>query len=245
MPDMTRGHLVEPGLELLPGGAALLRDENVMVVADLHLGCEASLEHEGFSIPRVQTRKISEYLVGVVQAHGPDRLVIAGDLKHDFSRNLRQEWDEVAAFIGMLTDLVDIEVVKGNHDNYLASILSEHGLALSKLVEIGGYTITHGHAGIGRTDAVIIGHVHPSLTLSDEVGARVKHQCFLYDSERRFLVLPALSIISPGVDVVRNTCSDRMSPVLPEPGLGGFRPIAFSGPRPLAFPRVRELREAD
>lgn len=239
---MTRGHLVEAGLELLPGGAALLRDENVMVVADLHLGCEASLEHEGFSIPRVQTRKVAEYLTGAIRAHGPDRLVIAGDLKHNFSRNLRQEWDDVSSFIGTLAGMVDLEVVKGNHDNYLASILVEHRLALSMSVEVGSYTITHGHVSVGRTSDVIIGHVHPSIALTDEVGARVKHQCFLHEPSRRFLVLPALSIVSPGVDVVRNSYSDGMSPLISGQGFGEFRPIVFSGARPLVFPRVGELR---
>ena len=239
---MTRGHLVEPDLELLPGGAALIRDENVMVVADLHLGCEASLEHEGFSIPRVQTRKVADYLMDAIRANGPDRLVIAGDLKHNFSRNLRQEWEDVSSFIGTLVELVDTEVVKGNHDNYLASILAEHGLTLSKEIEVGGRVITHGHLGIGRTDDIIMGHVHPSLVLSDDVGTRIKHQCFLYESRRRFLVLPALSIISPGVDIVRNRYSDRMSPLVSESGFDEFRPIVFSGPRPLVFPKVSELR---
>jgi len=61
-----RRYRISDWAELLPGGAVLLTDENVLVVADMHLGVEASLEYEGLSIPRVQTKKILEYLESVI-----------------------------------------------------------------------------------------------------------------------------------------------------------------------------------
>jgi len=85
------GYRIAQGVEILPGGAALLTEENVLVVADMHLGVEASLEYEGLSLPRVQTKKIADFMTKLIKAVSPSKVIVAGDLKHNFSRNLVQE----------------------------------------------------------------------------------------------------------------------------------------------------------
>lgn len=234
---------VSDHLELIQGGAALLRDENVLVMADMHLGCEAALEYEGLSLPRVQTKKIEEYVSWVVPAIGPRRVVVAGDLKHNFSRNLTQEYQDVARFVRSLAELAPLEVVRGNHDNYLASILADFGVPLRQKVKVGRFVILHGHAGESATQPTIMGHIHPSIRLRDEVGASVKDHCFLYDDRAEILILPALSLVASGLDVVSQKDSDTLSPVLRGRGLKAFRPMVFSGPKPLVFPTVGEMRE--
>jgi putative SbcD/Mre11-related phosphoesterase len=238
-----KGHKVCDGIEIFPGGAAFIREERVLVVADMHLGCEASLEYQGMSIPRVQTRKIGEYMKQVISTLEPSRVVVAGDLKHNFSRNLNQEWQDVYSFVRTLCDAVPLEVVKGNHDNYLGMILREYGTPLRKETHFGNVRVLHGHEGSLGDDVTIMGHIHPSIRLRDEVGGSVKDRCFLFEPEMRVLVLPALSLISPGTDVVGQKSADRISPLLADRGLGDFVPIAFSGSRALIFPRVAELRE--
>jgi putative SbcD/Mre11-related phosphoesterase len=237
-----RGYRLDADIELLPGGAIVLRKPNTVVVADLHLGSEAALEHEGLSLPRVQAKKIEAYLRSMVEAVGPDQLVIAGDLKHNFSRNLTQEWSEVAGFVRAISEIVDIVVVRGNHDNFLSTILSEMAIPLKREHRIGGYTVVHGHAESSGKGPFIMGHIHPSIALRDEVGAGLKNPCYMYDETKGMIVLPALSIVSPGVDIVGNTCSDTMSPLIAPFGLGGFVPIVFSGLKPLVFPTVSKLR---
>ena len=238
-----RGYRLDDDTELLPGGALLLRRPRTVVVADLHLGCEAALEHQGLSLPRVQTTRIGEYLKEVVDSVGPDHLVVAGDLKHNFSRNLVQEWDDVSSFVRMMADLVDLVVVRGNHDNYLSIILGELGIPLRREHQVGRTRILHGHAPAEVSSQVVFGHIHPSLTLRDDAGARLKTPCFLVDKASGTVVLPPLSIVSPGVDVILNASADRMSPILPPSGLRGFTPVVFSGSRPLTFPTVGALRD--
>jgi len=221
-----------------------LTDENVLVVADLHLGCEAALEYEGLSIPRVQTRKIESYLLGMIESIGPSKLVVAGDLKHNFSRNLNQEWQDVSRFVRVLRQNVPIEAVKGNHDNYLASMLAEFVVPLRMEMSVSGHRILHGHAGKRTGSPTIIGHIHPSIRIADSVGASFKDHCFLHDKKGRILVLPALSVVAPGLDVICNTSSDRASPLLPESGLREFVPVVFSKHKPMSFPTVGALRSA-
>lgn len=233
---------MDDGIEVFPGGAALILDGDVMVVADLHLGYEAALELEGLSIPRVQTAKIEEYLLRTMDALAPSKVVVAGDLKHNFSRNLTQEWQDIAKFVGIMADMTTLEVVKGNHDNYLGLILKEHGARLCHERVHSGVRIVHGHKGVLSEMPTIMGHIHPSVRLRDSVGASLKDSCFLYDKVRRLLVLPALSLVSPGTDVLGQKWSDRISPLLSGVGLSSFVPIAFSGNRVLEFPTVGKLR---
>ena len=236
------GYRVVRGVEILPGGAALLTEENVLVVADMHLGVEAALEYEGLSIPRVQTKKIADYITGLIKTVSPSRVVVAGDLKHNFSRNLTQEWQDIERFVKGLSGRVSLEAIKGNHDNYLGLILREHGVPLRSEVIVSGVRILHGHSGRLDGRMTIMGHIHPSMRLRDGIGASLKNQCFLYDKGRRVLVLPALSLVAYGTDVIGQPSSDRMSPLLSDGGLSDFVPIAFSGDKPLRFPTVGEMR---
>jgi len=240
--DVTRtGYRIARGVEILPGGAALLTEENVLVVADMHLGVEASLEYEGLSIPRVQTKKIAGYMSRLIQSISPSKVVVAGDLKHNFSRNLIQEWQDVEKFVKDLSAKTSLEVVKGNHDNYLGYILREYGIPLRREVTISGVRILHGHSGKLMGGMTIMGHIHPAIRLRDSIGASVKDPCFLYNKMRRLLILPALSIVAYGTDVVGQACSSRMSPILSDDGLSGFVPILFSGKTALSFPTVGEM----
>jgi putative SbcD/Mre11-related phosphoesterase len=239
---MTLGYKLNSSVEIFPGGAVLLRESNTMVVADLHLGCEAALEHEGLSIPRLQTRAIEQYLTDTVASVRPDRLVVAGDLKHNFSRNLVQEWQDVSRFVRNLKGLVSLVVVKGNHDNFLGSILRELGTSLVMETDSGGIRIAHGHTGVRSAVPTVMGHLHPSIVVRDGVGASVKDRCFLYSERDRMLILPALSLVASGLEVVGQLDSDRSSPLLPEDGLACFVPILFADDRPLKFPAIKDLR---
>ena len=221
----------------------MLLDHHTLVVADLHLGCEAALEYKGLSLPRVQTSKLRAVLKELIGELQPDLLVVAGDLKHNFSRNLVQEWDDVADFIRTISALVDVAVVRGNHDNYLGMILSEFGIPLDREVQVGRFRILHGHSGTLQ-GPTIMGHIHPSITLVDGAGGRVKRPCFLHDRDRSTLVLPALSLVSPGVDVASPSSSAALSPPLKESGLEEFTPISFTDDRPLVFPKLRSMRSA-
>ena len=239
---VVRGFRVCDGIEIFPGGAALIRDDNTLVVADMHLGSESSLEHEGMSIPRVQTRKIERYMRAIIAEVRPSRVIVAGDLKHNFSRNLNQEWQDVHAFVKMLGGRIPLEVIKGNHDNFLGLILREYDVPLLRETVCGDIRVVHGHVGSLTNKMTIMGHIHPSVRLRDGVGASLKDQCFLFDGSRGVLILPALSLISPGTDVVSQESSDNISPLLSDRGLSSFTPILFSGEKALEFPTIGELR---
>ena len=87
-------------------GKCLLIENNEgkksLVIGDLHIGYEESLNERGVFISRRMFDEGIDYLNRVFAKVGGrriDRIIILGDVKHEFGRILRQEWKEVLELI--------------------------------------------------------------------------------------------------------------------------------------------------
>lgn len=208
-------------VEVLKERALLLRDEGLAVIADLHLGYEGVLQQEGVAIPRRQKAVMIEVLDRVIDRYSPATVLVNGDFKHDFSRNLDEEWLEVKEVLRFLKDRTRLIVVRGNHDNYLATILHDMEIELRKSYSAGGYTFAHGHWDVRCKGPVVIGHEHPALKLRDAVGATFSLPAFVVGSD--VIVLPAFSPLALGVDV---SSRPYLSPVLNARDISDARVLA-------------------
>ncbi len=197
----------------------MLMRSRTLLLGDLHLGIEASLELEGMQLPRAQAREMRRRIDEVVSAHHPKRIVVLGDLKHEFSRNLDQEWSQVREMLEHLGSLAELTVVRGNHDNYLATITSRLGLELVDQAVIDGVHLSHGHL-VEPGRPLVQGHEHPSARLFDGVGGYIKLPAFLYHPQAEVLVLPAFSPLAAGNDVSTLLAGDVLSPGLREVDMG-------------------------
>ncbi|MFO7966381.1 MAG: metallophosphoesterase [Archaeoglobaceae archaeon] len=183
--------------------------DDTAIIADLHLGIESMMEDYGVTFPRVQIREVINNITSIVENHGINRLVVAGDLKHEFGKNKPYEWEDVELFLKKFSDL-EIEVVRGNHDNFLMTILSKYGVEMKSTVKVSGWTVTHGHKYI-EAEKMIMGHEHPTIKVR-ESGAIYKYPCFLHVRERNAVVLPAFSPVAQGSDVL--SAEKFLSPIL-------------------------------
>ncbi len=191
----------------------LLREQSTVVVADLHIGYESALEADGIHIPRIQTKSITESLLRIIDRYGPDRLVVLGDIKHEFSRNLGQELRDVRRVLEALTAQTEVLLIKGNHDNYLENIASRLGVDVVDRYRLGGMTLVHGHQPCPDRP-LVMGHEHPSIKLVDRVGAYLKMPCFVHLKEEGILVLPAFSPLASGTDIMGVAPTEYLSPIL-------------------------------
>src|SRR5438067_10071710 len=208
MPPMDRLEIAK-GVEATRDFALLLREERALVISDLHLGFEGALAEQGVSIPRFQRRVVLERLGKMLDRGQAEKVIIAGDFKHEFSKNLVDEWVEVKQVLRFLKDRVTPVLVRGNHDNYLATILWDLNLPLNNRADIGGYTIVYGHEEVSTLHPIIMGHEHPAVKLKDDLGATVSVPAFLVTEP--LLVLPAFSPLALGVDV---SSYPYLSPIL-------------------------------
>lgn len=204
-------------VEMLPGVKAtsdrclLLDDGPTVVLGDLHLGYEKALEEEGMYIPRFNTESIRESLNRIICKYEPKRIVLLGDIKHDFRRARFEGREEVRRIIELLANVADVAVVKGNHDNFLQNILQDMGILAADHVDIGGFRMEHGHFDSGKRP-VIIGHEHPSIRIAGAVSGGMKLQCFLLMREDGIVVIPPFSPMSMGSDLSSVEPESFMSP---------------------------------
>lgn len=225
---------VERGVSLV-GLGLYVGELDVLAVADLHIGYEEALAEQGVYLPPLQVGEIKRVLREMVDACGAGRLVIVGDVKHEFGDISRQEWRETLDVLRFLLEDVGVrvEVVRGNHDNYLVGVLRRLGVPFhDPYLREGRWLFFHGHRPLpvegfsGGVERVVMGHEHPAIVLRDELGARLKLKAFLVGEYmgRRVYVLPAVSPLMPGSEV--NVGRELMSPLLREAGVEGFRVYA-------------------
>jgi len=161
--------------------ALLLRhgDERVVVIGDLHIGWEVTLAQQGIHIPS-QTDKMLSRLKVIIEVEKPTKLLILGDVKHSVTAAELEEWRDVPEFFEALLKLVpSIQVILGNHDGNLEPLTPSQveltpptGVALWRR-----FGLFHGHAwpapDILGCKTLILGHLHPAVTLRDALGYRL------------------------------------------------------------------------
>jgi len=196
-----RSYEILPGVRVTNDRCLILDDGPTAVLGDLHLGYESALEEEGMYIPRMNTESIRDAMNNVLSEYEPKRVVLLGDIKHDFKRSKREARAEVIRIMDLLAEAADVIVVKGNHDNFLQNILSDIGLTAVDYVDMGGFRMEHGHID-SRVRPVIIGHEHPSVRIPGEMSGGLKIHCFVHQKKDGVIVLPPFSPFSAGNDLV-------------------------------------------
>ena len=231
---------VLPGVTITRDYALWLPREKALAISDLHLGYEGALQEAGVSIPRRQKGVMLERLARLLAKYEPERVIVDGDFKHEFSRNLEEEWKDVQDVLDFLSERTVPVLVRGNHDNYLMQILAKKGLDLHRKFELGGFTFIHGHDDPGVSGPLVLGHEHPAVKLRDGLGATYSLPAFVVLPD--LVILPAFSPLALGVDVTERP---KMSPLLQDRDLRDARVLAIDEATGLMyFGRVRNLEGA-
>ncbi len=181
--------------------AVFIKNEKVLIFSDLHIG----IEETSLVGIRVQTKEMIDRALSLINDYEPKMLVLNGDLKHSFSKEITQEWHELVLFVEEITRssaLEKIIAIKGNHDFYLKNIFRKTEVEVCEYFKLSDFLILHGDKRFEletKKHFLIIGDEHPSLTLRDEVGARFKLPLFL--CFENLLVMPAFNKLSRGNDI--------------------------------------------
>ncbi|HDI73414.1 MAG TPA: metallophosphoesterase [Candidatus Korarchaeota archaeon] len=207
---------------------ALVND--ILVVADLHLGYEDALRERGVELPYEQYPWIKKEILRYLDEYNPEIVVLNGDIKHEFGGALSQEWREVLDLLRTLKSRgIKIEVVRGNHDNYLIPILLREGIEIKDpYLVIDGIMFFHGHKDLlavpEGVELIVMGHEHPAIALMDDLGGSHRFKAFLEGKylDIRLLVIPALSPLAPGTDIIKVGKESLLSPLLRRAELDEF-----------------------
>lgn len=233
-----------PGVRVTSDRCLVLDDGPTVVLGDLHLGYERALEEEGMYIPRLNTESISESLNLIIERYEPKRIVLLGDIKHDFKRTRYEGREEVRRVIDLLMYAGDVIVVKGNHDNFLQNILYDTGIMAVDYVDLCGFRMEHGHVDSGRRP-VIIGHEHPSVRIAGSLSGGIKLQCFLHLKEEGIIVIPPFSPLSSGSDLSLAGPETFMSPACRAADVGDADVYAISDLGILPLGKLSDIEDIE
>jgi putative SbcD/Mre11-related phosphoesterase len=161
-------------VEPVPGEpAAVVRTDGrvLLAIADFHAGIESALRSErGVNLDsNADDRR--EHVQSLLASVGADELVVIGDFMHSIGGPAGAERGEIEVLVESLS--VPVTVVKGNHDGELGEWAAVDVTDASG-VRIGDVGFVHGHTwpapAVLRADVVCVGHEHPQVRLTDEVG---------------------------------------------------------------------------
>jgi len=213
------------GIEVINGFKAIyVRELDLIVISDLQLGEELYLaEEKGIFVPQIQFREIKSELSTIFRKAGATRILINGDVKHEFGEASKQEWREVIELVEFLRKKVkEIIVVRGNHDNYLLNIASKINIQIFDPFYIEkGYLFAHGHKKFSypkNFHTLIIGHEEPAIIIRHGFD-KIKLPALLYGkmkNGKRIICLPAFSTLSSGTEINAIDENDLLSPILKE-----------------------------
>ena len=187
-----------------------LKIDDYLIISDLHLGYEQSLNTEGIMVPKFQYPHIVNRLKEIQQKSSCNKIIVNGDLKHEFGQISRQEWNETLKFLDYLkANFDEIILIKGNHDNFTKFIANKTDLEVYDNYLIEDSLITHGDKiplklKDDDIENIVIGHEHPCIGLRS--GKRVeKIKCYLtgkYD-EWNLIVMPSFNFVTEGSDILQ------------------------------------------
>lgn len=193
-------------IEPVPGEPAALVGD-ALVISDLHVGLEVELRRSGVEVPSRSDEK-ERRLHELLDRTGADRALLNGDLKHNVPHTSRQEADELADILRRLSDRVPVTVLPGNHDGGIEEIAPDDVEAADpRGTVVDGVGVLHGHSlpsdPVLETDALLLGHTHPKVTLREPNGARVERRAWLrFPGDTDVVVMPAFEDWG-GSDVLR------------------------------------------
>lgn len=182
--------------------APALQVDSHLVVCDIHLGFEYELYTKGIRIGSLTEKmkaSIEKLLTDDIKT-----VIFLGDIKHNIPRVSWHEEVEVPRFLALDRD---IELVKGNHDGGIESLVD---CDVKKEIILNDITLTHGHRALDAEhlpSLLVVGHSHPAVEFEDELGSRMKEKCWVFGrttKNTRVIIMPAFNPVMTGVALNRD-----------------------------------------
>lgn len=182
-----------------------LRNGNILIIGDLHIGVESHLGSKGFHLVS-RTWEMFNTIVEI--SEGCDRIIIIGDVKDSVPGTSKQEYREIPEFFDKLLEHFDeVDVVRGNHDTSLEEFLPGRvNIRPATGLKVGRTGYVHGHTwpseDVMDCEILVLAHNHPAVMFRDGVGKITTEPCWMRgkfaDVESdRYPVLPESFIVVP------------------------------------------------
>lgn len=235
------------------GKTVFFPTEGILAIGDLHLGFDYSLQQSGLLVPEQQVEEIKEELKNIFgeiknKKMKLKKIVFIGDIKHSFSYQWKEKnyFREIIKFLEKYIPEKNIILIKGNHDTIDYSFSDK----LKDYFIYKNLAFCHGHKLFPKVfkekiDTIVIGHLHPSITLSDKKNIkREKYKCFLVGKfkNKKIIILPSFLATTEGTTVnsMEYEYQDYFS-IIPKKNLLNFDVFIVGEDKTYPFGKIRNL----
>ncbi len=227
---------IHKGIEIID---LALKYKDMLIIGDLQLGYEESMNRKGVLIPRFQLKDMKKKLDAIFLRAGKIKTVaINGDLKHEFGTISEQEWRDVLGLMDYLLEKASVIVVKGNHDIIIEPILKKRNVKLVDNLVVDDVLITHGDViPVNLQKTIIIGHEHAAVSFSEKHYEKFK--CFVKGKWKRhtLIAMPSFNDLTTGTDL---RTAESLSPFL-KGSLRNFEVFIPDEKKVLYFGKLKDL----
>ena len=226
--------------------------EGILVIGDLHIGYEEMLRQEGFTFPTTQIKEIIEDLEEIFKEINNknlvlNKLIFIGDIKHHFGFEYGEKKDFWKIFDLLKQSIPEENIIfiKGNHDTIDFSYGKMKPFYIENSLAFIHGDILHKEILDKKIKTIVIGHLHPSVILSDKQGIkREKYKCFLIGKWKRkeIIILPSFLNIIEGQTINEYKESyEYYFPIIPEKVLMNFKVFVIGENKTYAFRKLKDL----
>ncbi|MEE2936588.1 MAG: ligase-associated DNA damage response endonuclease PdeM [Planctomycetota bacterium] len=191
--SMTERLPIELGgasLELLGGRGVWVPAAKTLLVADAHLGKEATFRRHQIPIPAGATTATLGAVTKMLQETDATRFIILGDMFHARSSLSPDVCASLEAFFKR-HPRVEMLLVRGNHDAHLGQLPSAWPIEIVSQFTIDDILLMHHPVKVPpQFDLMLCGHLHPAIRVETVIDRTGKLPCFWFSKKR--LMLPAI-----------------------------------------------------
>ena len=182
MPEIL--NINDQSFYLTPSGAAYWKEQEALLIADVHLGKSRHFRKKGLGVPLTADDKEYQKMNDLIAVLQPKRLWFLGDLFHSYKN---AEWELFKRWTQSFKDL-KITLIIGNHDKIAIEQFEQLQIQTTEELLIDEFYLTH--IPTEREDHInIAGHIHPGIRMRGAGKQHVKLSCF-YFKDNQF-ILPA------------------------------------------------------
>ncbi|MFY0671882.1 MAG: ligase-associated DNA damage response endonuclease PdeM [Bacteroidia bacterium] len=172
-------------IELLPQKAMFFTQQNVLVIADLHLGKASHFRKSGIAVPNQVYDQNIENLIRLLQWIKPKEVIFLGDLFHSVHN---REWDNFTSVVKQFPSL-SFKLIVGNHDILHSSHYQNSGITIiDDFMDLGEIRLSHEPIE-NCSKYNVFGHLHPGVRMIGKGKQSLRLPCFYF--AENFGVLPA------------------------------------------------------
>ena len=181
-----------PGIDFDARRALYFQNEQILAIADLHLGYAWTHRAYGQLMPLAKDDALARF-ESLLNDYQPKQVILLGDIVHR-ARPVPALLDELRALFDLVQDHAELILLAGNHDRQLQKLLKtlDRTEALHTEYTSSQNVFLHGDRPATQPGArYIIGHEHPAISLGDGVATSRKFPCFLISES--VITLPSFS----------------------------------------------------